>query len=82
MAENADNPLIDVVIEQVFETALLQDGIHPDPASMAERLTALMQAATSSADSVNFAKYAPQRATASENGHEEIAEEANSTDEE
>lgn len=36
----------DLVMEQVFETALLQDGIHPDPASMAERLTRLMQLAT------------------------------------
>jgi molecular chaperone HtpG len=41
-----DDPLIDMVIEQVFETALLQDGIHPDPAGMAERLTRIMQAAT------------------------------------
>jgi molecular chaperone HtpG len=39
-------PLVDVVIEQVFETALLQEGLHPDPASMASRLTKLMQAAT------------------------------------
>ncbi|MBK9125367.1 MAG: hypothetical protein IPM16_19900 [Chloroflexi bacterium] len=38
--------VVDLVIEQVFETALLQDGIHPDPASMAERLTKLMQKAT------------------------------------
>jgi len=37
------------VVEQVFETALLQDGIHPDPSSMADRLTLLMQAATGSA---------------------------------
>ncbi|MEM6284228.1 MAG: molecular chaperone HtpG [Chloroflexota bacterium] len=44
---NAGDDLIDSVVEQVFETALLQDGIHPDPASMAERLYALMQAATS-----------------------------------
>lgn len=58
---NGDNPLIDVVIEQVFETALLQDGIHPDPAAMAERLTALMQAATGSADSVDFSQIAPER---------------------
>lgn len=43
---NDQNPVIDLVVEQVFETALLQDGIHPDPASMASRLTALMQAAT------------------------------------
>lgn len=44
-----DNPLLDVVIEQVFETALLQDGIHPDPAAMAPRLQLLMQAATGTA---------------------------------
>lgn len=38
--------LADLVVEQVFETAQLQDGIHPDPASMAERITKLMEAAT------------------------------------
>ncbi|MCC6614610.1 MAG: molecular chaperone HtpG [Anaerolineae bacterium] len=46
IASQPDNPLIDMVVTQVFETALLQDGIHPDPASMAERLTQIMQAAT------------------------------------
>ncbi len=46
VAGTPDNPLIDLVVEQVFETALLQDGIHPDPAAMAGRLTLLMQAAT------------------------------------
>jgi molecular chaperone HtpG len=46
LANTPDNPLINLVVEQVFETALLQDGIHPDPASMAERLTKLMEAAT------------------------------------
>jgi molecular chaperone HtpG len=61
LASNVDNPLIDVVIEQVFETALLQDGIHPDPAAMADRLTALMQAATGSAENVDFSKVAPQK---------------------
>jgi len=45
-----DNPLIDLVIEQVFETALLQDGIHPDPAAMAPRLQRLMEAATAHHD--------------------------------
>ena len=49
IANNGDAGLIDTVVEQVFETALLQDGIHPDPSSMAERLTLLMQAATGSA---------------------------------
>ncbi len=47
IATTPDNPLINLVVDQVFETALLQDGIHPDPASMANRLTALMEAATS-----------------------------------
>ncbi len=46
LANTPNNPLIKVVEEQVFETALLQDGIHPDPAAMASRLTLLMEAAT------------------------------------
>ena len=62
LAEHGDHPVIDVVIEQVFETALLQDGIHPDPAAMADRLTALMQAATGSPDAVDFSRVAPERA--------------------
>jgi len=49
IADGGADDLIDAVAEQVFETALLQDGIHPDPASMADRLTLLMQAATGSA---------------------------------
>ena len=44
-----EDGLIEAVVEQVFESALLQDGIHPDPSSMADRLTLLMQAATGSA---------------------------------
>ena len=44
-----EDALVDAVVEQIFETALLQDGIHPDPSSMAARLTLLMQAATGSA---------------------------------
>lgn len=46
LAASPGSPLVNLVIEQVFETALLQDGIHPDPAAMADRLTLLMQAAT------------------------------------
>ncbi len=46
IASNADAELTDAVIEQIFETALLQEGLHPDPASMADRLVLLMQAAT------------------------------------
>ena len=48
IADGGGESLVDAVIEQVFETALLQDGIHPDPSSMAQRLTLLMQAATGS----------------------------------
>jgi molecular chaperone HtpG len=41
-----DNPLVDLVAEQLFENALLQEGIHPNPAEMAPRIQALMEAAT------------------------------------
>ena len=57
IAAAGDAGLIDAVVEQVFETALLQDGIHPDPTSMADRLTLLMQAATGSASAdLDFAE--------------------------
>ena len=57
IADSGDEALIDAVVEQVFETALLQDGIHPDPSSMADRLTLLMQAATGSASAdLDFAE--------------------------
>ncbi|MFO7322803.1 MAG: molecular chaperone HtpG [Chloroflexota bacterium] len=46
MLSSAPRASVDMVIEQIFETALLQEGLHPDPASMATRLTLLMQAAT------------------------------------
>ena len=46
LATRAENPLINVVVEQVFENALLQDGIHPDPAAIVPRLQLLMEAAT------------------------------------
>ncbi len=41
-----DAPLIDTVVEQLYESALLIDGLHPDPARMVPRLQALMEAAT------------------------------------
>ncbi|MFZ4825858.1 MAG: molecular chaperone HtpG [Phototrophicaceae bacterium] len=46
LTQDSSSALVDTVIEQVFETALLQDGIHPDPASMADRIVKLMQEAT------------------------------------
>jgi molecular chaperone HtpG len=41
----ADNPLATLVIEQLYEDALLIEGLHPDPAGMIGRLQQLMQAA-------------------------------------
>ncbi|MCS6835242.1 MAG: molecular chaperone HtpG [Anaerolineae bacterium] len=43
---SADSPTFGLIVEQLYETALLQEGMHPDPSSMAERLTQLMQAAS------------------------------------
>lgn len=55
LINNGQTALVDAVIEQVFETALLQDGIHPDPSAMANRLIMLMQAATGTpADALKF----------------------------
>ncbi len=41
-----DDPLVDNVAEQLFESALLLEGIHPNPADMVPRIQALMEAAT------------------------------------
>ncbi|MCA9888114.1 MAG: molecular chaperone HtpG [Anaerolineae bacterium] len=61
LESNASNPMIDLVAMQLFETALLQEGIHPDPASMAERLNMLMQAATGTPiDNLNLSSVMPE----------------------
>ena len=41
----ADDPLSALVIEQIYEDALLIEGLHPDPASMIARIQKLMEAA-------------------------------------
>jgi molecular chaperone HtpG len=41
-----DDALVDQVAEQLFESALLLEGIHPNPADMVPRIQALMEAAT------------------------------------
>jgi molecular chaperone HtpG len=41
----AEAPLSALVIEQVYEDALLIEGLHPDPASMIGRLQKIIQAA-------------------------------------
>ena len=69
LLDDGKEPVVDAVVEQIFETALLQDGIHPDPASMAERLTLLMQAATGTAlDTLDFANAPRMEAPPAEAG--------------
>ncbi|MEN9562595.1 MAG: Chaperone protein HtpG [Chloroflexota bacterium] len=41
----SDGELQTVIIEQVFDSALLVEGLHPDPSSMAERVQRIMEAA-------------------------------------
>lgn len=67
LAQKQPAALVDTVIEQLFETALLQEGIHPDPASMAARLHLLMQAATGTpVDSLGLEESAEDVESASE----------------
>lgn len=46
MQADAENPLVEVTVEQIYENALLLDGLHPNPAEMVSRIQALMEAAT------------------------------------
>lgn len=41
----AESPLAELVINQVYEDALLIEGLHPDPAGMIGRIQKLMEAA-------------------------------------
>jgi molecular chaperone HtpG len=38
--------VVDEVIEQLYENALLVDGIHPNPADMVPRIQKLLEMAT------------------------------------
>jgi molecular chaperone HtpG len=44
-APRADADLQTLVIEQIYESALLVEGLHPDPSSMAPRIQKLIEAA-------------------------------------
>ncbi len=44
-ATHPDNPLGAVIIEQLYDSALLLDGLHPNPAQMVPRIQQLMEAA-------------------------------------
>ncbi len=41
----SDNSLTGLVVEQIFESALLIEGLHPDPAAMIPRIQQLMESA-------------------------------------
>ena len=45
LAERPDEALINVAIQQLFDNALLLEGLHPNPADMTPRIQTLMQAA-------------------------------------
>src|SRR3990172_5056007 len=46
-APGADAELQTLVIEQIYESALLVEGLHPDPSSMAPRIQKIIEAALS-----------------------------------
>jgi len=45
VAANADDALVAACIDQLYESALLIEGLHPDPASMLPRIQQIMEAA-------------------------------------
>jgi len=46
-----DSPLIPMITEQIYENALLIEGLHPDPAGMIQRIQKLMEVALDKDDS-------------------------------
>jgi molecular chaperone HtpG len=48
VAVQANDPIIETTIEQMYENQLLIEGLHPNPAAMIPRLQKLMEAATRS----------------------------------
>ena len=47
VANKPDSELIDLGIEQLYDSALVQEGLHPNPASMLPRIQQLLELATS-----------------------------------
>jgi HSP90 family molecular chaperone len=45
LKDKVDPALQNLVIEQIFDSALLVEGLHPDPSSMVERVQQIIQAA-------------------------------------
>jgi HSP90 family molecular chaperone len=49
LGQPADSALQTLVIEQIYESALLVEGLHPDPSSLAPRIQQLIEAALAGA---------------------------------
>ncbi len=43
--ERPDNPMFGLIVEQLYDSALLLDGLHPNPAGMVPRIQQLMEGA-------------------------------------
>jgi len=46
LTQRPEDPAIDATIEQLYENQLLLEGLHPNPATMVDRIQLLMEAAT------------------------------------
>jgi molecular chaperone HtpG len=51
ISQDADSALINLSIEQLYESALVQEGLHPNPAAMLPRIQELMALAAATAAS-------------------------------
>jgi molecular chaperone HtpG len=49
VTDEPDNPLINLSIEQLFASALIQEGLHPNPAEMLPRIQELIEIAVGEA---------------------------------
>lgn len=46
VSDTPDNPLINLTIEQLYDSALVQEGLHPNPTEMVPRIQQLLELAT------------------------------------
>ncbi|MCB9422889.1 MAG: molecular chaperone HtpG [Ardenticatenaceae bacterium] len=48
VSDSPDNELINLTIEQLYDSALVQEGLHPNPTEMVPRIQQLLELATAS----------------------------------
>ncbi len=46
VTDKPDSPLISLAIEQLYDSALMQEGLHPNPSEMLPRVEELLMIAT------------------------------------